>query len=172
MKITEGKLTDFIPDKQNANRGTQRGQKMIQDSLRQDGAARSIVVDAHNNVVAGNKTLENAVDIGLENAVVVEVSGNELVVTKRIDWDLYNDEAPRRYAWRDNQSALVSIDFDPEQFAAEIAAGVDFGEVFTADEQAELLNSIPDVDFQEYDEGVEKEVEYITCPHCGEKFPK
>lgn len=134
MKITEGKLTDFIPDKQNANRGTQRGQKMIQDSLRQDGAARSIVVDAHNNVVAGNKTLENAVDIGLEKAVVVEVSGNELVVTKRVDWDLYNDEAPRRYAWRDNQSALVSIDFDPEVFAAEIAAGVDFGEVFTAEE--------------------------------------
>lgn len=29
-----------------------------------------------------------------------------------------------------------------------------------------------DVNFQEYDESVEDEVEYVECPHCGEKFPK
>ena len=27
-------------------------------------------------------------------------------------------------------------------------------------------------DFPEYDESVENEVEYHTCPHCGEQFPK
>ncbi len=27
-------------------------------------------------------------------------------------------------------------------------------------------------DFKEYDESVADEVEYIICPHCGEKFPK
>ena len=27
-------------------------------------------------------------------------------------------------------------------------------------------------DFPEYDESVEGEVEYHTCPHCGEQFPK
>ena len=30
----------------------------------------------------------------------------------------------------------------------------------------------PDVDFKEYDESVEGEVEYITCPECGHKWPK
>lgn len=30
----------------------------------------------------------------------------------------------------------------------------------------------PDVDFKEYDESVEDEVEYIECPKCGHKFPK
>jgi hypothetical protein len=30
---------------------------------------------------------------------------------------------------------------------------------------------VPD-DFKSYDESVADEVEYITCPHCGEKFPK
>ena len=30
---------------------------------------------------------------------------------------------------------------------------------------------VPD-DFPEYDESIEDEVEYITCPHCGEQFPK
>lgn len=27
-------------------------------------------------------------------------------------------------------------------------------------------------DFKEYDENVEKEVEYLTCPHCGKTYPK
>jgi hypothetical protein len=31
--------------------------------------------------------------------------------------------------------------------------------------------AIPD-EFKEYDETVENEVEFLTCPHCGEQFPK
>ncbi len=30
----------------------------------------------------------------------------------------------------------------------------------------------PNVDFREYDEAVENEVEYITCPECGHRWPK
>jgi len=30
----------------------------------------------------------------------------------------------------------------------------------------------PDIEFPEYDETVEDEVEYISCPECGHKFPK
>jgi len=142
VEIKKAKLTDFIPDSNNANKGTQRGQKMIQTSLQEDGAARSIVVDQNGNVVAGNKTLENAVDIGIDQAIVVETTGNELVVTKRMDWNLHEDESPRRYAWRDNQSALISIDFDPEVLAADLAAGVDFSGIFTDEEQAGILDGL------------------------------
>lgn len=28
------------------------------------------------------------------------------------------------------------------------------------------------IEFKEYDESIADEVEYIECPHCGEKFPK
>jgi hypothetical protein len=30
----------------------------------------------------------------------------------------------------------------------------------------------PDVEFREYDEGIENEVQYCECPNCGHKFPK
>ena len=30
----------------------------------------------------------------------------------------------------------------------------------------------PVPEFKEYDEDIEKEVEYLTCPHCGKTFPK
>jgi DNA modification methylase len=141
-KITEADLTDLLPDSNNANRGTQRGQKLIQDSLREDGMGRGIVVDANNNVVAGNKTLENAVDIGIDKAIIVETTGEELVVTKRMDWDLYEDESPRRYAWRDNQAALKSINYDPEILLTEIERGVDFEGIFEQDEIEEILGEL------------------------------
>jgi len=30
----------------------------------------------------------------------------------------------------------------------------------------------PNVEFPEYDESVAGEVEYVTCPECGHKWPK
>lgn len=40
-----------------------------------------------------------------------------------------------------------------------------------ADIAKEEMLDIPG-EFKEYTEDVENEVEFITCPHCGEKFPK
>ncbi len=172
MKVTEGKPTDFIPDKDNANQGSPRGQKMIQESLQEDGAGRGIVVDKNDNVVAGNKTLESAVDVGIDKAIIVETTGNELVITKRLDWDLYEDETPRRYAYRDNRSGELSLNWSPEQLLIDKEAGIDFSGLFFENEFDEIADTIPDVDFKEYDETVEDEVEYVECPHCGKKFPK
>lgn len=131
MKITEVDLTDFVPDQDNANQGTQRGQKIIEDSLQEDGAARSIVVDEEGRVVAGNKTLEAAVSIGLEKAIVVETDGTELVVVKRKNWDLEDTQGPaRRYAYRDNRSGELSLNWDPAQLLLDKEAGIDFGGLF------------------------------------------
>lgn len=37
---------------------------------------------------------------------------------------------------------------------------------------AELGGAAPDIEFKEYDESVENDVEYCECPNCGHKFPK
>ena len=39
------KISELIPDAKNANRGTQRGLKALDDSLRENGAGRSILVE-------------------------------------------------------------------------------------------------------------------------------
>jgi hypothetical protein len=48
--------------------------------------------------------------------------------------------------------------------------------VFYEDELAAILEQAADdlagVEFKEYDESVADEVEYITCPQCGHKWPK
>jgi hypothetical protein len=52
------KLSTLIPDGKNANLGSPRGNQMIEDSLRQYGAGRSILLDKHGRIIAGNKTAE------------------------------------------------------------------------------------------------------------------
>jgi hypothetical protein len=45
MKTTTLKLTELIPDAMNANKHTQRGQHLVEKSLRELGAGRSILLD-------------------------------------------------------------------------------------------------------------------------------
>ena len=50
-------LSSLSLDEQNANRGSERGRKMLADSLRKLGAGRSVLVDREGRVIAGNKTV-------------------------------------------------------------------------------------------------------------------
>jgi hypothetical protein len=63
-------LADLTPDPRNANKGTTRGAALLGTSLRTYGAARSIVTDRHGRVIAGNKTLREAVSLKLGIRVV------------------------------------------------------------------------------------------------------
>lgn len=165
------KLTDFTPDDKNANKGTERGFAMLDDSLRKYGAGRSILVDKHGRVIAGNKTLLRAVDIGLEDAIVVPTDGKQLVVVQRVDVDL-DSKTGRELAIADNRVGQVDLDFDGAVLAELANEGVDLAQFWNQDELAAVLNQPPDVEFKEYDEDVANDVEYCTCPKCGHKFPK
>lgn len=82
------------------------------------------------------------------------------------------------------EEALVLATFDPISALAQANAeqlDAVLREVQTGSEAvgqmlAELAQTAgvvpPDVEFKEYDESVADEVEYITCPECGHKWPK
>lgn len=110
----------LVPDKQNANEGTQRGRGLLEKSLRKLGAGRSILADKYGNVIAGNKTLESAAELDLP-VRIVETDGNELVVVKRTDLDLYSetDKRGRQLAYVDNKVAEVDLSWKPEQVEAD-----------------------------------------------------
>src|SRR3972149_5518258 len=73
-------LADLRPEPLTANRGNERGHAMLEDSLRELGAGRSILTDRHGVVIAGNKTLEVAAGIGLGDIIVGHSDGTKLVV--------------------------------------------------------------------------------------------
>lgn len=131
-KLKKRKITDYIPDNHNANKGTERGLQMLEQSLNEDGAGRSIVVDMNGNVPAGNKTLEAAMLAGIEDVIEIETDGKALIVHKRVDWDLSDPHgAARRYAYRDNRTSQVSLTWDANVIAADVEAGVDLSQLWT-----------------------------------------
>ena len=58
--VREAKIDELITDRKNANKGTQAGLRALDKSLRDLGAGRSILVDKHGEIIAGNKTTEKA----------------------------------------------------------------------------------------------------------------
>jgi len=106
-------ISELIPDNENANKGSEFGNSLIEKSLRKFGAGRSILLDKNNKIVAGNKTIENAASIGLNNVIIVETDGTKLVAVKRNDIDL-NTKEGREMALADNASAKANITWDDE----------------------------------------------------------
>jgi len=131
-------------------------------------------VDKHGNVISGNKAQEVALDLGLEDAIVVKTKGDKMVVVQREDLDLYEDDTARQLAYADNRAGEMGLDWNIEQIVADLDAGVSLDGIFAKDELSDLLEgfSIDGVEFKEYDESVADEVEFNTCPECGHKWPK
>ena len=105
------KISDLTPDDKNYNKGTQFGNSLIEKSLRKFGAGRSILLDKNNRIIAGNKTIENAYTIGLDDVLVVETTGNQIVAVKRMDIDL-DSKIGRELALADNATSKANIDWD------------------------------------------------------------
>lgn len=142
-QIERGALRDLVPDARNANRGTVRGRGMLEQSLREAGAGRSIVVDRHRRIIGGNKTTEVAAEIGLDEVIFVHTTGRQLVAVVRDDLDLETDPAARKLAIADNRVAEVSLEWD-ESVLASLALEDDgaLAGLFTADEVEAIFTSL------------------------------
>lgn len=112
---------------------------MIAASLRSVGAARSIVIDERNEVLAGNGVIEAAAEAGITKLRVVDVDGDTVVAVRRIG---LTPGQKRDLALYDNRAAELA-EWDVEQLSADQAAGLDFAEFFRADELADLLAMAP-----------------------------
>lgn len=140
---------DLKFDEHNANQGTERGKELLDTSLRELGAGRSILVDKDGNVIAGNKTLAAAQKAGMKVRVVTS-KRNELVVVQRPDLDLNesNGEA-RRLAYLDNRVSELDLAWNPDVLANDITEGLNF-EALGFDE-GELLLIVGEQDEEEVD---------------------
>ncbi len=109
-------IADLVPDDMNANRHTERGLGMLDTSLEQFGAGRSVTVDKNGKIISGNATIERAAEKGFK-VRVVQTDGKEIVVHQRIDLDLEKDPRARGLAIADNRVAEVDLDWDASQLA-------------------------------------------------------
>ena len=144
-------------DKRNFRKHSDKNKNLINKSLKECGAGRSIVIDNEDNIIAGNGIYEQAQKLGLKTKII-ETDGSELVVVKRTDLAT-NDEKRKQLAVMDNSTSdtsefdfeLLQEDFDTEELE-DWGLDVDFAIEEETDEE-------------EDDIGVNKTL--LKCPVCG-----
>lgn len=107
-------------DKRNYRKHSDKNKQLINKSLKECGAGRSIVIDNEDNIIAGNGIYEQAQKLGIKTKVI-ETDGSELVVVKRTDLAT-DDDKRKQLAVMDNSSSdssefdfeLLGADFDTE----------------------------------------------------------
>lgn len=104
-------ISDLRFDDKNFNRHTAKGMGLLEKSLQQYGAGRSILIDKDGNIIAGNGIVEAAGNIGLEDIQIVESDGKKLIAVKRTDISL-NSEEGRQMALADNATAAADLEWD------------------------------------------------------------
>jgi DNA modification methylase len=156
-------LADLMPDPQNARTHGERNLALIESSLREVGAGRSIVVDEDGTILAGNATVAAAARAGFSRVRVVDADGSELIAVRRTG---LTDEQKRRLALFDNRAAELA-DWDTEIIAA-LADDTDLSLLWNDDELATLLghleNNEPPALLTNPDEVADVPVEPVTQP--------
>jgi len=104
-------IEELVEDDKNFNKGTAQGKVLMDHSLSQFGAGRSILIDKNNRIIAGNKTALAAIRKGLQKVRVIETVGDEIVAVKRTDIDLHSKKG-REFALADNITGNVNLDID------------------------------------------------------------
>lgn len=114
-KVTYMKVTDLKFDARNYRKHGDKNKKLIRKSIQEVGLGRSIVVDANNEIVAGNGLVSQ---LDKDTPVrVVETTGGELVVVKRTDLQT-GDDRRKALAIYDNSTSDTS-EFDIELLKAD-----------------------------------------------------
>lgn len=90
-------------DKRNYRKHSDKNKTLINKSLKECGAGRSIVIDNEDNIIAGNGIYEQAQKLKMP-VKVIETDGSELVVVKRTDLAT-DDDKRKQLAVMDNSTS-------------------------------------------------------------------
>lgn len=157
-------IKDLKQDPENARLHNERNIGMIQQSLQEVGASRSIVIDEDDIIIAGNGVVDAAAQAGIEDVKVVEVDGETIVAVRRRG---LTAEQKKRLAYFDNRTTELSA-WDAGQIFDDVQADFDFDGIFTDAELAIMLRDFPEED--EDDGGRVSGGKEVTCPKCGHEF--
>jgi len=128
-------ITSLQSDHKNARRRTDRSSELIKESLQRYGAARSIVIDEDNRILAGNGTIDGAKAAGIKNVRIIETDGDEIIAVKRTG---LTEEQKVGLALADNRTADLS-EWDQEMLH-QLSEEHDLTPWFNQDDLDELLS--------------------------------
>ena len=150
--------SEIHTDKRNYRKHSDKNKRIINKSLSELGAGRSILIDSEDEIIAGNGVFEQAEKNNIPIRVI-ETDGSELIAVKRTDLKT-GDKKRKKLALIDNHSTDTS-NFDFE------VINVDFGEIELEEWGIEKINKFEgNIDDFFIDNNDSKKKDKL-CPHCG-----
>lgn len=158
-------ITTLVPNPRNPNQHPQKQIELLAKIIENQGWRAPITVSTRSGfIVRGHGRL-----------LAAQFSGTSQVPIDRQDYATEEEEWADLIA--DNRISELSF-IDPTMLT-ELLEELHLSDIdmdltgFDEQELGKLIArfSIPDVEFPEYDESIEKDVKKVVCPHCGEEFP-
>lgn len=150
MKIETIQISKLLQDPSNARKHNTKNLEAIKGSLTKFGQQKPLIVDDKNIVVAGNGTLQAAIDLGWSEIKIVrtELKGSMQVA----------------FSVADNRTTDLS-EFDDEILSKTLAGlemdGFDIGDIGFDDYNKDFSPGTED------EQGQLDEKQKKICPHCG-----
>lgn len=104
-------LASLKPDQRNANKHSEYGTRLLEQSIKKSGLGRSIVISKQGTIIAGNGVAEAAGAMGIEDVEIIDSDGSKIIAVRRTDID-DNSEEFFRLALADNIVAKANIVMD------------------------------------------------------------
>jgi len=130
-------ISDLRSDHKNARKRTDRSAALIKESITRYGAARSIVIDEENRILAGNGTIEGAKAAGIKNVRIIETNGDEIIAVKRTG---LTEDQKIGLALADNRTSDLS-EWDKEMLH-QLSEEHDITPWFEVEDLAEIMGEV------------------------------
>ena len=141
-------IEELVQDEHNFNKGTDEGGKLMERSFKEMGAGRSVLIDKHGKIIAGNKSQKAAIAAGIKRVRVIETTGDELIAVKRTDVELESEQG-RKMALLDNLTTQVNLAWDEAELQTIT------GEIEGFD-PSDFGFDMPDVDIDDFFQDIEQ----------------
>jgi DNA modification methylase len=134
-------LSDLKQDHKNARKRTQTSASLLQESLQRYGPARSIVIDEDNRILAGNGTVEAAINLGIDGLRIIDAAPDELIAVRRTG---LTEDQKVGLALADNRTADLA-EWDAEMLQ-QLSQEHDIAPWFEEDDLEALLEQVEKLD--------------------------
>ena len=111
--IEERPLSALMPQQRNANKHTQRGMGMLENSIQQVGWIGAGTMAANGEIFDGSARFEKA-DLLEKDAIIVKTDGTKPVYVMRTDIESASDEKAIKAGIAANRVAEVNLEWDSE----------------------------------------------------------
>lgn len=167
-KRTPKTIDDLRFDPQNARRYDEQNIDLIAGALSEVGAARSIVIDEGNQVLAGEGTLRGAKKAGLSKVQIIDADGETIIAVRRSN---LTPEQKARLALYDNRTGELA-EWDADTLKALQDAGIPIHDLWTEEELAAMLATDEAASVQPVKVERPTDVAWVLCAIPLERWPE